>query len=165
MKKHFKLTIAVTTAVLTLAALSVAYTDTPQAAAHDDDDASKTKLTFDVSLSGPGLCDPAFGELATWQGVVGWQIRGEARARLRGLPLMLGGEAVPVRLDWVVNGGALSFTVPLEGSWNIKTGKLEMTGTVSEGFRTGERAHLMGKLVDLRNLRFKGEMRVGGVAN
>ena len=165
MKKHFKLTIAATIAALTLAALCVAYTGVPETLAradHDDNDRSKTKLTFDLSLAGPGLCDPAFGELAMWQGTVGWEIRGSVRARLQGLPLMLGGETVPVRLNWVVNAGAFSFTVPLDGSWSIKTGKLEMNGTVTEGFRLGERARLHGKLVDLRSLRFKGEMRVGG---
>jgi len=165
MKKHFQLTVAATVAALTLAALCVAYATIPKTSAravHDDNDRSKTKLTFDLSLSGPGLCDPAFGELATWQGTVGGEIRGNVRARLRGLPLMLGGEAVPVRLNWVVTAGPSSFTVPLEGWWNIKTGKLEMNGTVTEGFRAGERASVQGKLVDLRNLRFKGEMRVGG---
>ena len=165
MKKHFKPTIAALMVSLTLAALCLAYTGIPETVARaddDDDDGSRTKLTFDVSLIGPSLCDPAFGELATWQGAVGRDIEGEVRVRLRGLPLMLGGEAVPVRFDWVVNAGAFSFTARLEGSWNIKTGKLEMNGTVIEGFRAGERARVKGKLVDLRNLRFRGEMRVGG---
>lgn len=162
MQKHFKLTIAATIVALTLTAVGVAYTGIQKTAARADDAGSRTNLTFDLSLSGPSLCDPAFGELATWQGTVRWNIQGEVRARLRGLPLMIGGEAVPVRFDWVVNAGGSSFTVPLEGSWNIKTGKLEMTGTVTEGFRAGERARVMGKLVDLRNLRFRGEMHVGG---
>jgi len=169
MTKHFKLAISSTIAALALAAVCVAYTGLPGTTAradHDnDDDRGKTKLTFDVSLLAPGLCDPAFGEMATWQGTVGWEIRGNVRARLQGLPLMIGGDNVPVRLNWVVTAGASSFTVPLEGSWNIKTGKLEMDGTVTEGFRRGERARLQGKLFDLRNLRFKGEMRVGGFNN
>ena len=166
MKKHFKLTIAATTTALTLAALCLAYTGIPKTAARADHDhdrgRSQTKLTFDLALAGPSLCDPAFGELATWQGTVGWEIRGNVRARLQGVPLMLGGESVPVRLEWVVNAGGHSFTAPLEGSLNIKTGKLELNGTVIEGFRAGERAQVMGKLVDLRTLSFRGEMRVGG---
>ena len=166
MKKHFKTTLAAMIVALTLAALCVAYTGIPKTGAHDDDDddsdGSRTKLTFDVSLIGPSLCDPAFGELATWQGIVRRDIEGDVQARLRGLPLMLGGEAVPVHFDWVVDAGGLSFTARLEGSWNFKTGKLEMNGTVTEGFRAGEKARLKGNLVDFRNLRFKGEMRVGG---
>jgi len=168
MKKHLKLTIAATIAALTLAVVCVAYTGFAQTSAranHDDNDRSKTLLAFDVSLSGPGLCDPAFGELATWQGSVRSDVRGSARARLQGLPLMLGGDSVPVELDWEVVAGRLSFKAPMEGSWNIKTGKLEMNGTVTEGFRTGERVLLQGKLVDLRNLQFRGEMRVGGFNN
>ena len=164
--KHLKLTIAAAIAALTLAAVCVAHTGLPGTAAsadhNDDNDHGKTKLSFDVSLLAPGLCDPAFGELAIWQGTVGWEIRGTVRARLQGMPLMIGGDTVPVKLNWVVSAGANSFTVPLEGTWNIKTGKLEMAGTVTEGFRTGERARLQAKLFDLRNLRFKGEMRVGG---
>jgi hypothetical protein len=165
MKKHFKPTIAAMIVSLTLAALCVAYTGIPKTVARDDDDdddGSRTKITFDLSLVGPSLCDPAFSELATWQGTVRRDIEGELRARLRGLPLTLGGEAVPVQFDWIVSAGGLSFKARLEGSWNFKTGKLEMNGTVTEGFRAGERARVKGNLFDIRNLRFKGDMRVGG---
>lgn len=165
MKKHFKLTIAAVIAALTLATLCFAYPGVTSVVAIDDDDdhdGSPTKLTFDLSLVGPSPCDSAFGELATWQGTVGRDIEGDVRARLLGLPLTLGAEAVPVEFDWIVSAGGLSFKARLEGSWKFKTGKLEMNGTVTEGFRTGERARLKGDLFDLRSLRFKGDMRVGG---
>jgi hypothetical protein len=165
MKKHLKPAIGAMIAALTLATLCFAYTGVPNVVAHDDDeddDGSRTKLTFDLTLVGPSPCDPAFGELATWQGTVRRDIEGDLRARLRGLPLTLGGEAVPVQFDWIVSAGGLSFKARLEGSWNFKTGKLEMNGTVTEGFRSGESARVKGNLFDFRNLRFKGDMRIGG---
>ena len=165
MKKNLKPTIAVMIGILILAALSFAYTNIPNVMARhadDDDDGSHTKITFDLSLIGPTPCDPAFGQLATWQGKVGKDIDGDVSARLRGLPMVLGGESVPVQFDWVVNAGALSFKARLEGSWNIKTGKLEMNGTITEGFHAGESARVKGKLVDLRNFRFDGDMHFGG---
>lgn len=85
MNKHFKLFIAATIVALTLTALCVAYTGIPEtAAAHIDDNGSRTNLSFDLSLAGPGLCDPAFGELATWQGTVGSKFQGVSRSALLG---------------------------------------------------------------------------------
>jgi len=164
MKTYFKPTFAALIVILILVGLTFSYSSIPNVLARidDDDNGAHTKLTFDLSLIGPSLCDPAFGELATWQGTVGKDLHGDVRARLRGLPLTLGGEVVPVQFDWVVTAGGLSFKARLDGSWNIQTGKLDMNGDITEGIHAGERARVKGKLVDLRDLRFKGEMHVGG---
>ena len=61
---------------------------------------------------------------------------------------------------WIVEAGDHSFTAILKGTLNTMTGKVEMDGTVVEGWLVGAQVHEEGQLVDPLLGRFQGTISI-----
>lgn len=124
-----------------------AFAALPQAAsAQPAGDISPVRIEFDKQGGGGGI----------WHGMVSGDVTGSLMTELTSAHQT--GQILHVTFDWIIDAGAQSFTAELEGTLNLKTGAVEMDGTVVEGWLVGARVHEEGQLVDPATGRFQGEI-------
>jgi hypothetical protein len=121
----------------------------PQAAsASAASDLSPIKLQFDKQGGANGI----------WNGTVSGDIEGALTTQLLSLEQV--GPILKVSFAWIVNAGDQSFTAVLYGTLNTLTGRVEMDGTVVEGWLAGAQVHEEGQLVDPAAGRFQGTISI-----
>lgn len=102
--------------------------------------------------------DKQGGVAGIWHGMVSGDVTGNLTTQLTSAHQT--GQILHVTFDWIIDAGAQSFTAKLEGTLNLKTGAVEMDGTVVEGWLVGARVHEEGQLVDPATGRFQGQILI-----
>jgi len=102
--------------------------------------------------------DKQGGANGTWNGTVTGDVEGSLTTQL--LSATPAGPILNVTFAWIVSAGEQSFTAVLKGTLNTLTGKVEMDGTIVEGWLLGAQIHEEGKLVDPQLGRFQGTITI-----
>jgi hypothetical protein len=118
---------------------------------------AKTAARFQVDFV-KHVVDP---QSFVFEGTVSGSVSGELTSKLVSLDAQQG-QVLRITFDWIVDAGGKSFTARTKGTWNQKTGKVVMNGSVIEGYNLGARVHEEGRLVDPATLTFEGYLRLTG---
>lgn len=119
-----------------------------QAQASSPDETSPVQLQFDKQGGANGI----------WNGTVGGDIVGDLTTQLRSLEQA--GPVLKVSFAWIVTAEGQSFRAVLDGTLNTLTGRVEMNGTVVEGWLIGAQVHEEGQLIDPSVGRFQGTIAI-----
>lgn len=143
----FKLT--VTCIFLTAVLLTFAFVAMPQPVFADTaDNMSSIRIQFDKQGGSNGI----------WTGTVSGDVEGVLTTQL--LSAWQSGPILHVTFAWIISAGEQSFVAELKGTLNTLTGRVEMDGTIVEGWLVGAQVHEEGQLVDPNTLRFQGTIEV-----
>lgn len=93
-----------------------------------------------------------------WQGTVSGDINGRLTTKL--LAASGGGPVLDVRFDWIISAGAKSLTARMDGTLNLETGEVAMSGSVIQGYLLGARTSERGQLVDPKTSTFAGSILI-----
>lgn len=135
--------------LLVIAVAIFAFAALPQpASAQPASDLSPVWIEFDKQGGANGI----------WQGTVDGDVTGDLTTVLTSAHQT--GQILHVTFAWIIDDGAQSFTAELEGTLNLKTGAVEMDGTVVDGWLVGARVHEQGQLIDPATGRFQGRILI-----
>ena len=134
---------------LVIALAMFAFAALPQpASAQPAGNMSPVRIEFDKQGGAGGI----------WHGAVSGDVSGDLTTQLTSAHQT--GQILHVTFDWIIDAGPQSFTAELEGTLNLKTGAVEMDGTVVDGWLIGARVHEEGQLVDPATGRFQGRILI-----
>src|SRR5262245_65638783 len=117
---------------LTAAAVLVAALATAALAAAGPRSNAPVGVTFDKHVVDPTNF--------VFKGTTGGDVPGSLTSKLVGTPEKTGSN-MHVTFDWIVTAGPKSFTARTKGTWNTKTGRVVMNGTVVDGYLLGAQVH------------------------
>jgi hypothetical protein len=102
--------------------------------------------------------DKQGGANGMWNGTVSGDVEGSLTTQL--LSATQAGPVLNVTFAWTVSAGEQSFTAVLKGTLNTLNGRVEMDGTIVEGWRMGAQVHEEGQLTDPQLGRFQGTITI-----